>query len=183
MWSKEFPSCQECGKDDSPHMAKGLCKRCYGANYRAVNKERIYKQRDEWYQRFHADNLLKMARNRRKSQYDGLWESILKRDGHKCVRCGSDMNLIVHHKDRSGRGKTEHNNNPANLETLCRSCHLKEHRAEHPPKRPRKPSGRWSLKHECCRECGTTKIHHSAFGLCRTCIARRKRSGRKTDLE
>ena len=43
-----------------------------------------------------------------------------------CERCGSvspnTRRLDVHHKDRD-----KMNNNPSNLETLCRSYHLKEH--------------------------------------------------------
>lgn len=41
---------------------------------------------------------------------------------YKCERCGSIINVDVHHKDGN------HNNNtPNNLELLCRSCHMKEH--------------------------------------------------------
>lgn len=40
-----------------------------------------------------------------------------------CERCGGTRNLCVHHKDRD-----RSNNAPDNLETLCRSCHAKEHR-------------------------------------------------------
>src|ERR1039457_2882938 len=35
-----------------------------------------------------------------------------------CERCGSSLNLEVHHKNEDIRY-----NNPENLETLCRSCH------------------------------------------------------------
>lgn len=40
----------------------------------------------------------------------------------KCERCGSTLNLCVHHRDRN-----RFNNVPENLETLCKSCHQKEH--------------------------------------------------------
>ena len=30
-WSRKFVRCIRCGKTDSPHAAKGWCKRCYGA--------------------------------------------------------------------------------------------------------------------------------------------------------
>jgi hypothetical protein len=39
-----------------------------------------------------------------------------------CNRCGSTVNLCVHHKDRN-----RENNDPSNLERICRSCHFKEH--------------------------------------------------------
>lgn len=41
-----------------------------------------------------------------------------------CNRCKSTVHLCVHHKDRN-----RHNNDVANLEILCKSCHQKEHEA------------------------------------------------------
>jgi len=46
----------------------------------------------------------------------------LKRDYYKCVECGSDNYIIVHHKD-----KNRMNNNPDNLITLCKPCHAEAH--------------------------------------------------------
>ena len=42
---------------------------------------------------------------------------------NKCMRCGKIGRMDVHHKDENPL-----NNNPSNLETLCRSCHLLVHR-------------------------------------------------------
>lgn len=39
-----------------------------------------------------------------------------------CELCGTTTSLHVHHKDRDWR-----NDDPANLQTLCASCHLKLH--------------------------------------------------------
>lgn len=39
-----------------------------------------------------------------------------------CERCGSQRFLCVHHRDRNRR-----NNQPDNLETLCKRCHQIEH--------------------------------------------------------
>ncbi len=39
-----------------------------------------------------------------------------------CERCESTAHLLVHHKNRNRK-----NNDPSNLETLCKSCHLCEH--------------------------------------------------------
>lgn len=39
-----------------------------------------------------------------------------------CERCGSTKNLCAHHKDRNRKNNVEEN-----IETLCKSCHQKEH--------------------------------------------------------
>ena len=67
------------------------------------------------------------ARCRNKSDKDdrrfsGVRDYVIERDGVKCAKCGSDSNLIVHHKDW-----IRTNNDPSNLITLCRSCHANEH--------------------------------------------------------
>lgn len=49
---------------------------------------------------------------------------ILDRDGHKCVACGSEGRLHVHHIDNWPM-----NNASGNLVTLCATCHQKLHRA------------------------------------------------------
>ena len=49
------------------------------------------------------------------------------RDGGRCQRCGTTRNTDVHHivhRDRGGEHELD------NLITLCRSCHLKQHRAK-----------------------------------------------------
>lgn len=40
-----------------------------------------------------------------------------------CERCGSNKFLVVHHKDHNHQNQDELNN----FETLCKSCHQKEH--------------------------------------------------------
>lgn len=46
--------------------------------------------------------------------------------GRACARCGTeeeeDHNIHVHHRDRNRK-----NGDVANLEVLCRTCHMKEH--------------------------------------------------------
>ena len=44
----------------------------------------------------------------------------------RCDRCKHAKNLVVHHKDRN----KSNNSDLTNLETLCRSCHVKEHAGE-----------------------------------------------------
>lgn len=46
-----------------------------------------------------------------------------------CERCSSQRNLVVHHIDRERT-----NNDPDNLETICRSCHHAEHEIHNWPK-------------------------------------------------
>ena len=58
---------------------------------------------------------------------ESLDKSLIERDGFKCTLCESPNDLVVHHKDGNGRGKQNPNNDLANLETLCRSCHMKVH--------------------------------------------------------
>lgn len=55
----------------------------------------------------------------------------MQRDNYKCVVCGSDNGLLVHHIDNS-RKRGELNNNLDNLVTLCRQCHAKEHNQNSP---------------------------------------------------
>ncbi len=51
-----------------------------------------------------------------------LKQIILKRDDYKCVECNSRIHLLIHHKDTNKK-----NNDPMNLQTLCKSCHGKLH--------------------------------------------------------
>ncbi len=60
-----------------------------------------------------------------------------------CEQCSGKKFLGVHHKDRNPK-----NNDPANLETLCNSCHMKEHwRAGDIPKSKK-------TKNFSCKICG-----------------------------
>lgn len=57
--------------------------------------------------------------------YRDFRAAIIQRDGSRCVRCKSDKCLHVHHiEDR--RDKPKRLLDPANVETLCCSCHMKE---------------------------------------------------------
>jgi hypothetical protein len=42
--------------------------------------------------------------------------------GKVCNRCGSENEIVVHHKDRNRK-----NNDITNLEVLCKKCHQHEH--------------------------------------------------------
>ncbi len=62
--------------------------------------------------------------NRRKKN---AVHAALRRDGFRCVRCGSPDDLTMHHRvKKADGGATELDN----LETLCADCHLLHHQAE-----------------------------------------------------
>lgn len=76
-----------------------------------------------------------------------------------CERCGSTSALVVHHKDGN-----HYNGVPENRETLCRSCHVKEHRprtgtGEYKPRQP-------ASKHSCL-DCDALVKRESL--RCRSC--------------
>ena len=68
-----------------------------------------------------------------------------------CVTCGA-AKAEVHHKDDDW-----HNNQPSNLERLCRSCHIKVHRPK--PK------------------CSLCDAPHKGLGFCNKHLLRFKRWG------
>ncbi|WP_419932026.1 HNH endonuclease [Candidatus Poriferisodalis sp.] len=58
---------------------------------------------------------------------------VLDRDGHRCVDCGLDGALHVHHiVPRHVRPDLIYD--PDNCETLCFGCHLERHRPELGPR-------------------------------------------------
>jgi hypothetical protein len=54
-------------------------------------------------------------------------QAALERDGFRCVQCGREDRLHVHHKDDPDCHEAD------NLVTLCASCHRKEHPLPHGP--------------------------------------------------
>lgn len=56
-------------------------------------------------------------------QWKDIVKYILERDNNECHACHKTYDLTVHHKEPY---RISHNNSPANLITLCRSCHTKE---------------------------------------------------------
>jgi len=130
-WARKHDVCVVCGTSESRHMGNGLCAICYQSQYRnnPDNLERIKAAKDYHYRTKITPERTKLSRE--KKHFDGIRDKILERDGHKCVKCSSSELLVVHHKDKSGRGnKNNHNNSPSNLETLCRSCHIEVHRSD-----------------------------------------------------
>lgn len=78
--------------------------------------------------------------------YDEAWRAVrrqvLDRDGHRCVECETSENLHVHHYIPRNLGGSDE---PANLITLCASCHA----ARHPTlqtKLSRRLIERWAIR-------------------------------------
>jgi 5-methylcytosine-specific restriction endonuclease McrA len=162
MWHKDYPACVQCGTTDKRFMAKGLCSSCYAKSWKEANPGRDKFLKDRWY-RHNVAGTPRQAMQREQYYYGGNRQIVLSRDGFKCTKCGGTDRLVVHHKDRSGRGVKHHNNDLANLVTLCRKCHVLEHRNE--LKQSRKPTphcknghlrsefGRHNGLQWVCREC------------------------------
>jgi len=110
--------CIYCGKPLQGRQKKYCCKECSTAYFQ------------EYIAPLWWSNAVKMA---------------LRRTGNKCERCGSDIKLQVHHKEKLPLDKprwdyhnhkwkpptANYHNNPLNrqdnLEVLCKKCHDKEH--------------------------------------------------------
>ena len=62
----------------------------------------------------------------RKYRCGGNWNAALVRDDKKCVRCGSEKGICVHHIDGTGEDDKP-NHDLENLATLCAKCHKQIH--------------------------------------------------------
>jgi 5-methylcytosine-specific restriction endonuclease McrA len=60
-----------------------------------------------------------------RKEYDRLRIRVLERDRWKCQRCGSSIDLQVHHLRYRGRLGPD---TLDNLISLCANCHAEEHR-------------------------------------------------------
>lgn len=101
-------ACRRKHKTENKMSRKEICSR-----YRAKNKRKIDRLTQS-----EADYLSR-------KYFGGLRDEVLKRDNNACTICGMSNRIIVHHKDHN---KT--NNILSNLTTLCRSCHINEHRSD-----------------------------------------------------
>lgn len=156
-------TCQECGRLKTIH-AKGLCDACYhNVKYR---NDVAYRERVKHRAALYYDS----------RDFGGLRTPVLERDGFRCTRCGSDFQLSVHHVNRRGRGSESPDNRMDNLVTLCRRCHLSEHRTECQAGRGFLAAFGWAAKYglDGCRQCGRNDTRHAADGLCTACWTKRK---------
>lgn len=60
-------------------------------------------------------------------KYKKVRLDVLERDNYKCIDCGRDEDLHVHHIIHKSDGGT---NDPNNLVTLCKWCHAERHKGE-----------------------------------------------------
>ena len=91
---------------------------------------------------------------------DGYRKRIYPLRKERCEKCGTMEKLSIHHMDRNWR-----NNDPANLQTLCSSCHTSLHHEANdiqPPKSTRP-----------CQYCG----HVSNRTTCESCKTRIRLTG------
>lgn len=98
----------------------------YYKEYRKLNKENLNKYHAEYIKKTGLDSKFYLYKRR----FGGNRDLVLKRDGYKCVKCGTTnkehikkwgMSLAVDHIDMK-----ESNTNMSNLQTLCCVCHGKK---------------------------------------------------------
>jgi 5-methylcytosine-specific restriction endonuclease McrA len=159
QWSRQHESCINCGSNNYPHVGKGLCSTCYRAQYSELNRDKVRTMKQASYLRKGGKTYSKQRREDK--WFSGKRETVLNRDGYKCVKCGETQQLVVHHIDGNGRGSRNPNNSLDNLQTLCRACHAIEHFT----------LDKWSKDYEKCINCGTTQIKHRCNGLCIKCYS------------
>lgn len=168
-WSKTVSACVNCNTTKNRHMAKGLCNYCYLKEHhsRPENIEKIKKQKEKHY----LDKQKPLAKSKRESRYfDGKRQLVLDRDDNKCRKCG-DIGSIIHHIDGNGRGSKSPNNDMNNLITLCRACHIDEHRHELLDSRFIPGRDGWARNYDCCVLCSKTDSEHNSKGRCARCMA------------
>lgn len=123
--------CEFCGKVFLPNRytpKQPFCSaKCRTATYRRNNREKVNRWRRESYRRHIETKRATDARYHDKVRFGGNRIKALERDGHTCQLCGSRERLAVHHKDESGQSENP-NNELENLQTLCRSCHIRIHK-------------------------------------------------------
>jgi len=130
--------CINCGTDFEIKKRKNssnFCsKKCVNRNYVILNLYKIRELNKNW----RKENYEKFRKNDRKwrKEYQKIDEikekikirdfaryylrdRIFKRDKNKCVKCGTDKGLELHHKDYTIKEK--------DIVTICRKCHLKIH--------------------------------------------------------
>lgn len=107
--------------------------------YREKNKEKLNKMSLEHYYKNRDKYLEQRKKIREEIRFGGLRETILKRDGYRCVKCGITReehkkkfgrDIAIDHIDGNGRSSKNPNNSPDNLQTLCSSCHSKKDNKE-----------------------------------------------------
>lgn len=87
----------------------------------------LYKQKaKEWRDKNKERARQKVNECHDEERFSGNITLTLERDEYKCVMCGREDGLNVHHKDESGQS-AKPNNELDNLITLCNACHSQVH--------------------------------------------------------
>lgn len=134
--------CKICGEMFIPHKFKidiqVYCGQvCQQKDMHKMRTEKpgYHEQRREYAVKYrkvnHAEKREKAISYWHRVRYGGNYIPALERDNYTCAVCGEmDRDkLDVHHKDHSGKTKKP-NHSLDNLQTLCRSCHMKHHQSE-----------------------------------------------------
>ena len=142
-------------------------RRRYFAEYKRRHRERLA--------RLEADGDRKRHANRRAAKY-GVPERLTLADiraalkDRRCFYCGAADPpwLGIDHVVPLYRGGP---NIRENIVGCCHSCNASKGRTDRP--------GRWSWRHDACRDCGTTERDHLARGFCSPCYQRVAKAQRK----
>ena len=119
MWYAQYMMYESDKKTDRNRRMTSLREK--GFSYGAIGKVfNISRQRV--HQLLSGYVKLQTGNNKFVGWYKKIHQSVLWRDNHTCQKCGRRGEL-VHHLDSN-----DTHNNPTNLITLCRKCHLGLHR-------------------------------------------------------
>ncbi len=72
-WPKEHDKCIVCGTNKKKHLAKGMCDRCYGKEYREINSEKV-KEKNRKYQKENPEKGRKRTAKYRKNNLEKVRE-------------------------------------------------------------------------------------------------------------
>jgi hypothetical protein len=145
-------SCEYCGKEfeikGSDNSAGRYCSRECSFKGQVGEKAPAYKDGKS------------LERERARHSNDlSIWrKKVYKRDGHKCIKCGSRELLHAHHI----LSWAEHEDlrfDVNNGQTLCEKCHGEIHGKDFSNRKPKQ-----------CKACGKEIKGKGRTGLCRSCV-------------
>jgi hypothetical protein len=158
--------CKSCGSPNMKGRARGLCRRCYLADYKRCNAARLRARQKEYAEGWYRRN----ARQKRASvlayRTGGNRERALERAGYRCEKCGERRHRLlgVWHLDGRNWRHEQPNHAIGNLIVLCRHCApiilLRHGWSDEPGCYPR------------CLNCERIDRSHMAHGLCTACYQR-----------
>ena len=119
--------CIKCGKEKDLSLMVTNKRSTHGVMRRCKDCDNKLSRKRDWKNRGYVKIL-------DKRRFDGQRESVIKRDGERCMKCGMTRSehkthygrdITVHHKDGKGYYSKIKNNKMRNMITLCLSCHGK----------------------------------------------------------